>query len=266
MGVVAICIALSVMGIFALVLHIFKKKGGPPGGAAPHDDESTDGTPMTALSDERSPSGLSDNYFPKTAAMMPSGKLSTTSSSSTAALSKQQRSGSASSSNGSNFDLGSPETLVPPPRRDRGIVDGMSMDFNPSTHTSAAASLRNETMVNIEEPPSPVEEEREEQQQRIGRGAVRSWMVGDDGFSVGLGHPGNPYREHYEQRQSVPAGNTAQTFYYDANGPYLHPQRKPVGTLTPQMTGGSERTLTNHRWSPTSPPAPSNLRFEMGRD
>jgi cell division protein FtsN len=240
-GVVAICVALSVMGIFALVLSIMKKKGPPPAAADQHvgDEESLprdsrDGTPMNTITDVHSPTGVSDTYFPKQhSSMMPAAKLSTSS------LGKA-RSGSASSSNVSHYELGSPETLVPPPRRDRGMIDGMSLEYNHSSATSAAASLRNETMVNTEEPPSPIEPE-DQTEQAIGR-PVRSWLVGDDGFSVGLGHPGSPYAVPNQSLQ----------------------QHRIMGSLSPQYTGDSTSTLTNpNRWSPTGPPAQSNLRFEV---
>jgi hypothetical protein len=243
MGVVAICVALSVMGIFALVLNIMKKKGPPPAAAAHNlDDEeslrrdSRDGTPMNTITEVHSPTGVSDTYFPKHhGSMMPAAKLSTSS------LGKA-RSASESSSNVSHYEVGSPETLVPPPRRDRGMIDGMSLEYNHSSATSAAASLRNETMVNTEGPPSPIEPE-DQNEQAMGR-PVRSWLVGDDGFSIGLGHPGSPYAVPNQSIQ----------------------QQRMMGGLSPQYTGDSTRTLTNqNRWSPTSPPAPSNLRFQVDR-
>jgi hypothetical protein len=252
-GVMAICVALSIMGIFALVLKMLKKKGPPPG-ADDHEASREDDNQLTELN---SPTDLTDAYFPKHTSM-PMGKLSVNSTSTSVG---KPRTGSASSSNASGYELGSPETLVPPPRRDLGMIDGMSLEYNHSSATSAAASLRNETLQNTTEPPSPIEPE-----EPMGR-PVRSWMAGDDGFAVGLGHPGNPYPLNQE-RQSMPNATNGST-----NGLYLQPngqqtQRKPILTnLTPQMTGDSSRTLTNPaRWSPTSPLGHSHLRYQMDRE
>jgi hypothetical protein len=257
MGVMAICVALSVMGIFALVLKMMKKNGPPPG-ADDHEAnrEMHDDNQPTELN---SPTDDTDAYFPKHSSMMPMGKLSANSTSTNVG---KLRTGSASSSNVSGYEIGSPETLVPP-RRDLGMIDGMSLDYNHSSTTSAAASLRNETLHNTEEPPSPVEPE-----ENVGR-PIRSWMAGDDGFSVGLGHPGNPYQLSQE-RQSMPnvTNGSTNSFYLQPNGSQGQRNMNPTLTgLSPQMTGDSSRTLTNPmRWSPTSPPAPSNLRFQMDRE
>jgi hypothetical protein len=245
------------MGIFALVLKMMKKNGPPPG-ADDHEAnrEMHDDNQPTELN---SPTDDTDAYFPKHSSMMPMGKLSANSTSTNVG---KLRTGSASSSNVSGYEIGSPETLVPP-RRDLGMIDGMSLDYNHSSTTSAAASLRNETLHNTEEPPSPVEPE-----ENVGR-PIRSWMAGDDGFSVGLGHPGNPYQLSQE-RQSMPnvTNGSTNSFYLQPNGSQGQRNMKPTLTgLSPQMTGDSSRTLTNPmRWSPTSPPAPSNLRFQMDRE
>jgi hypothetical protein len=211
-GVIAACCALFVLCIFTLVLNILKKKGPPPGAGAGHHENDT---PLTTITEADE-----DNYFPKR------GEFVSTKLPSASPNANQQRSGSGASSTPPNYDIGTPDTLVPPPRRELGLYDGMSMEFNNSTATVTNT---------LNGPPSPLNIER-----AAGR-PVQSWMVGDDGFTVGMAHPGNPYPHGVEDGY----------------------QRGQTPGLTPQKTGDSIRTLTaSSRYSPTSPAERSNLRFE----
>jgi hypothetical protein len=206
-GVIAACCALLVLCIFTLVLNILKKKGPPPGAGAGYHENDTPLTTITELDE--------DNYFPKRGEFVTT-KLPSASS--------NDRSGS-SASTPPLYDIGTPDTLVPPPRRG-GPYDGMSMEFNNSTAT----------VTNTHDgPPSPIDIER-----AAGR-PIQSWMAGDEGFTVGMAHPGNPYPHGTEEGY----------------------QRGQIAGLKPQKTGDSIRTLTaSSRYSPTSPPERSNLRFE----
>lgn len=265
-GVMAIFCGLVPMGVVILALRMMKKKGPPP---ASRDNEALgddiNGTPLTTITELGSPTGVSESYFPKnlSSSTLPVGKLPPMAKG-------KDRSGSASSSNASHYDVETPGTLVPPSKRDLGMIDGMSIDYNHSSATTAAPTPRNESPTRgIDDLPSPIDHEDD----HVSR-PIRSWLVGDDHVNMnGMAHPGQPYPS---APQSVPQSMQYGQVANDPNGNvYLHPnshqamqqqRRSDFGVLSPQATGDSGRTLTqNVRWSPTSPPAPSNLRYQMDR-